>query len=178
MKSTGLVLLALAAALSAIAAPQDSGLEWGAVSSGVRLGIGLGPSTPRPTLRLVFENVQAREVQIPLGGTTVKGPLYNMVFRIKSPAGEEFSLFDFSGPTGVHLKVEPLVANLARGQKYEILLPLDKLVFPDHGRSRLLPELLAAHYSARAILDTTGNPREVHSFAIWAGSVSSGLLRK
>ncbi len=170
MKMTGLLLVVIAAA----AAPPESGLEWGAVSSGVRLGIGLSPSS----LRLVFENETAQEVQIPLGGTTVKGPLYNVLFRIKSPAGEESSLFDFSGPTGVHLKVEPLVARLARGQKYEILLPLDKLVFLDHGKNRQLPELLAEHYSVRAILDTTGDPREVHAFAIWAGNLSSGLLKK
>jgi hypothetical protein len=164
--------------MAASAAPADSGLAWGAVSSDVRLGIGLGPSTPAPMLRLVFENTAAKEVQIPLGGTTVKGPLYNLVFRIKSPTGEESSLFDFSGPTGAHLKVEPLVARLARGQKYEILLPLDKLVYSDNGRNRQLPELLAAHYSVRAILDTTGDPREVNAFAIWAGTVSSGLLKK
>src|ERR1700733_1596755 len=98
MKAIGLLLVVSAA----VAAPPDSGLEWGAVSSGVRLGIGLGPSAPQPMLRLVFENTAAQEVQIPLGGTTVKGPLYNLLFRIKSPAGEESSLFDFSGPTGVH----------------------------------------------------------------------------
>jgi hypothetical protein len=160
-------------AIAAVAAPNDSALEWGEVASGVRLGIGLGPSV----LKLVFENTAPQEVQIPLGGTTVKGPLYNLLFRIKSPAGEESSLFDFSGPTGLHLKVEPLVAHIARGQKYEILIPLDKLVYLDHGRNRLLPELLAAHYSVRAILDTTGDPREVHAFAIWAGTVSSGLLK-
>ena len=157
-----------------LAALLPSSLAWGPVSSGVRLGIGLGPSA----LKLVFENTAPRDVQIPLGGTTVKGPLYNFLFRIKSPAGEESSLLDFSGPTGVHLKVEPLVAHIARGQKYEILLPLDKLVFLDHGRNRLLPELLAAHYSVRAILDTTGDPREVHAFAIWAGTVSSGEFRR
>lgn len=162
------------AVIAAIAAPPDSGLEWGAVSSGVRLGIGLTPSS----LRLVFENAAAEEVEIPLGGTTVKGPLYNLLFRIKSPAGEESSLFDFSGPTGTHMKVQPLVARLARGQKYEVRIPLDKLVFLDHGKNRALPELLAAHYSVRAILDTTGDPREVHTFAIWAGNVSSGLLKK
>ncbi len=163
---------AIALLLTVIAASAGP-LEWGAVSSGVRLGIGLAPSA----LRLVFENVEAHEVQIPLGGTTVKGPLYNFLFRIKSPAGEESSLFDFSGPTGVHMKVEPLIAHLARGQKYEILIPLEKLVFLDHGKNRHLPELLAAHYSVRAILDTTGDPREVHTFAIWAGNVSSGLLK-
>lgn len=174
MRAVVLVLVAIAALA---AAPPDSGLKWGTVSSGVRLGIGLGPSTPTPMLRLVFENTAAQEVQIPLGGTTVKGPLYNVLFRIKSPAGDESSLFDFSGPTGAHLKVQPLVARLARGQKYEILIPLEKLVFLDHGKNRQLPELLAAHYSARAILDTTGDPREVHAFAIWAGNVSSGLLK-
>ncbi len=164
MKAIGLMLVAIA----------GSGLAWGPVSSGVRLGIGVSPTA----LRLVLENTAPQEIQIPLGGTTARGPLYNFLFRIKSPAGEESSLFDFSGPTGVHMKVEPLVAHLARGQKYEILIPLDKLVYVDHGRNRLLPELLAAHYSVRAMLDTTGDPREVHAFAIWAGTVSSGDFRR
>src|ERR1700722_2717687 len=41
-------------------------LSWGDVVSGVRLGIGPGPSAPEPTLRLVFENVGVPEVQLPL----------------------------------------------------------------------------------------------------------------
>lgn len=154
-----------------------SGLEWGAVASGVRLGIGFGPEKPEPMLRLVFENAGAPDVQIPLGGMTNKGPLYNLIFRVTSPQGREAPLFDMSGPTG-HLKAEPLIAHLARGQQYEILLPMSKLIALDNGRNRTLADLLAAHYSVRAMLDTTGNPREVTSFALWAGSVVSGDLRR
>ena len=158
-------------------AAAASGLHWGAVTSGVRLGIGIGPTSPAPTLRLVFENVTAPEVQIPLGGKTVKGPLYNLIFRITSPQGKEESLFDMSGPTG-RLKAEPLIADLTKGKQYEILLPMSKLVVIENGRNRTLNELLAAHYSVRAMLDTTGNPREVTSFALWAGSLTSGELRR
>jgi hypothetical protein len=166
-------------ALIALAAPaSDPSLQWGEISSGVRLGIGLSPTTPEPALRLVFQNVNVPSVQIPLGGKTLKGPIYNMVFRITSPEGDEFPLFNMSGPTGTHMKIEPLVAPLTRGQKYEILLPMKKFVFLDHGKERLLPELLAAHYSVQAILDTTGNPRIVTSLALWAGDVRSGELRK
>ena len=157
----------------AAAAPA---LQWGPVSSGVRLGIGLGPAAPEPTLRVVFENVSAPEVQIPLGGKTVKGPLYNLIFRIRSPQGKEDSLFDMSGPAG-RLKAEPLVATLTKGRQYQILLPMSKLVVLDNGKSRTLTELLNEHYSVRAMLDTTGNPREVTSFALWAGSLTSGELR-
>jgi hypothetical protein len=171
-----LAALSVLSLIGAAAAPPDAGLEWGPVSSGLRLGIGFGPVSPQPTLRIVFENATAGEVQIPLGGSTAKGPLYNLVFRVKPPAGEEIPLFDFSGPRGLHLKVDPLVARLARGQKYEILLPLDKLAAFDHGRNRPLSELLSEHYAVRAVLDTTGDPREVHTFAIWAGTVSSGEL--
>lgn len=160
------LVLALAAAAS--------GLQWGAVASGVRLGIGFGPNS---TLRLVFENVSAPEVQIPLGGQTAKGPLYNLVFRVTSPQGKEDSLFDMSGPTG-HLKTEPLIARLTRGQKYEILLPMNKMIMIENGRNRTLTELLASHYSVRANLDTTGNPREVTSYALWAGDLNSGELRR
>lgn len=162
------------ALLLAAAAP---GLQWGPVSSGVRLGIGLGPAAPEPTLRVVFENVSAPQVEIPLGGKTVKGPLYNLIFRIRSPQGNEDPLFDMSGPTG-RLKAEPLIAQLAKGKQYEILLPMNKLVVLDNGKSRTLTELLNAHYSVRAMLDTTGNPREVTSFALWAGSLTSGDLHR
>jgi hypothetical protein len=153
-------------------------LSWGDVVSGVRLGIGPGPPGPQPSLRLVFENVGAPEVQIPLGGMTTKGPIYNLLFRITSPAGKESSLFNLNGPTGVRGKIEPVIARLTRGQKYEILLPLNKFEYLENGKSRLLPELLAAHYSVQAILDTTGNPREVYSFALWAGHLSSGEFRQ
>jgi hypothetical protein len=114
-----------------------------------------------------------------LGGVTPKGPLYNLVFRITSPTGKEYSLFDLNGPTGRGLKIDPLVANLARGQKYEILLLLNKLVYLDNNaRSRPLPEMLAAHYSVRATLDTSGDPRELRSFPLWFGNVSSGEFRQ
>lgn len=159
-----------------ILAAAASGLQWGAVSSGVRLGIGFGPDAPEPTLRVVFENVSAPEVQIPLGGKTVKGPLYNLIFRIRSPKGAEDPLFDMSGPTG-KLKADPLIARLTKGKQYEVLLPMSKLVMLDNGKSRTLTELLAAHYSVRAMLDTTGNPREVTSYVLWAGNLSSGELR-
>lgn len=164
-------------ALVLLFAAALSGLQWGAVESGVRLGIGFGPAGPEPTLRLVFENVSAPEVQIPLGGKTVKGPLYNLIFRVTSPQGKQDPLFDMSGPTG-RLKADPLVARLTKGQHYEILLPMSKLLMLDNGRNRTLSDLLAARYSVRAVLDTTGNPREVTSYALWAGNISSGELRR
>jgi hypothetical protein len=168
----GLPLLALAAATA------DPGLKWGAESSGVRLGIGFGPTSPEATLRLVFQNVSVPHVEIPLGGIAPHGALYNMTFRITSPRGEEFPLFNMNGPTDRRVKVEPLVARLSRGQKYEVLLPLNKFVYLDRGKERLLPEMLAAQYSVRASLDTSGNPRQVDSLALWAGSVTSGELKK
>jgi hypothetical protein len=154
-------------------------LVWGEVNGGVRLGIGLGPTTPQPTLRLVFENTAAKIVQLPLGEMTSKGPIYNVVFRITSPAGKEYSLFDLNGPAGSTGKIDPLVAHLARGQKYEILLQLSKLVYLDNNaRNRPLPEMLAAHYSVRAMLDTSGEPRQLRSFPLWFGNVSSGEFRR
>ena len=152
-------------------------LSWGNVVSGVRLGIGLVLHTGA-LVRLVFENTGAPEVQIPLGGMTSRGPVYNLLFRITSPKGQESPLFNLNGPTGVRGKIEPVVAHLTRGQKYEILLSMNKLVYLENGKNRLLPEMLSAHYSVRAILDTTGNPREVHSFALWAGNLSSGEFRQ
>lgn len=153
-----------------------SGLNWGAVVSGVRLGIGPGPTSPQPALRLVFENVTAPQVQIPLGSQTTKGPIYDLIFRVTSPKGEEQPLFNMNGPTG-RLKNDPLIAHLTRGQTYEILLPMSKLTVLENGKTRTLQELLAAHYSVRAILDTTGNPRVVTSFPLWAGDLTSGEFR-
>jgi hypothetical protein len=170
--------LAFALILVSSSQAQDP-LVWGEVNGGVRLGIGLGPATPQPTLRLVFQNTVAKEVQLPVGEMTAKGPIYNVVFRITSPAGKEYSLFDLNGPTGSTGKIDPLVAHLARGQKYEILLTLSKLVYLDkNAKSRALPEMLAAHYSVRAMLDTTGEPRQLRSFPLWFGNLSSGEFRQ
>lgn len=170
------VVLALLLVSSSVA---EDPLVWGEVNEGVRLGIGLGPTTPQPTLRVVFENAAAKQVQLLLGEMTAKGPIYNVVFRITSPAGKEYSLFDLNGPAGAAGKVDPLVAHLTRGQKYEILLKLSKLVYLDNNaKSRSLPEMLAAHYSVRAMLDTSGEPRQPRSFPLWYGSVSSGEFRQ
>ncbi|MGA2713004.1 MAG: hypothetical protein ABSG41_07835 [Bryobacteraceae bacterium] len=170
---------ALVLALILVSSSQaEDPLVWGEVNGGVRLGIGLGPTTPQPTLRLVFENTAKPDVQLPVGEMTAKGPIYNVVFRITSPAGKEYSLFDLNGPTGPTGKIDPLVAHLARGQKYEILLTLNKLVYLDNNaKSRSLPEMLAAHYSVRAMLDTSGEPRQLRSFPLWFGNVSSGEFR-
>ena len=55
---------------------------------------------------------------------------------------------------------------------------MSKLVFSDNGKNRTLSEMLAAHYSVRAVLDTTGNPREVTSFPMWAGVLNSGEFHR
>lgn len=161
----------------ALAAAVTTGLQWGDVTSGVRLGIGAGPSSPEPMLRLEVKNVTAPLVQVPLGGTTAKGPLYDFLFRVKSPQGVESPLFNMNGPTG-RIKTQPLIARLARGETYEILLPMRKMLATLDGKNRTLDELLLEHYSVRAILDTTGNPREVTSYALWAGVLSSGQYRR
>lgn len=162
-------------ALALVAA--SAGLQWGDVSSSVRLGLGAGAGNSEPLLRLVVENVSAPLVQVPLGGTTAKGPLYDFLFRVKSPAGRESPLFNMNGPAG-RVKTEPLIARLKRGERYEVLLPMKKMLATVDGKNRTLDELLAEHYSVRAILDTTGNPREVTSYALWAGDLTSGEYRR
>lgn len=161
----------------ALAAALTPGLQWGDATAGVRLGIGAGPVSPEPTLRLEVQNVTAPLVQIPLGGTSAKGPLYDFLFRVKSPRGVETPLFNMNGPTG-RVKTEPLIARLKRGETYEILLPMRKMVATVDGKNRTLDELLSEHYSVRAILDTTGNPREVTSYALWAGDLTSGEYKR
>ena len=51
-------------AIAAVSSPglAEGPLVWGEVSGGVRLGIGLGPTTPQPTLRLVFREYRPRRM--------------------------------------------------------------------------------------------------------------------
>jgi hypothetical protein len=173
-----LIALFLASLLSAAAPHTDDSVAWGEPSSGLRLGIGLGPASPEPQLRLVFENMAKFEIPVLLGAMTGKGAVYNLTFRVKSPGGQESDLFNFNGPPGIAGSAEPIIAHIARGQRYEILLALKKFVALENGKNRTLPELLAAHYSVRAMLDTSGDPRQVRPLALWMGEVASGDFKK
>jgi hypothetical protein len=173
-----LTALFVASLLSAAAPHTDDAVAWGEPSGGLRLGIGLGPASPEPQLRLVFENMGKIEIPLLLGAMTGKGPVYNLTFRVKSPGGQESDLFNFNGPPGIAGKADPILAHIAKGQKYEILLPLKKFVAIENGKNQTLPELLAAHYSVRAMLDTSGDPRQVRPIALWMGEVTSGDLKK
>lgn len=173
-----LTALLVASLISAASPHTDDSVAWGEVSSGLRLGIGLGPVSPAPQLRLVFENMGKIEIPVLLGAMTGKGAVYNLTFRVKSPAGQESDLFNFNGPPGIAGSAEPIIAHIAKGRKYEILLPLKKFVALENGKNQTLPELLAAHYSVRAMLDTSGDPRQVRPLALWMGEVASGDFKK
>jgi len=170
VRRTLIVLLAVCA----FAAAGEDPVAWGPPTAGMRLGIGLGPITPEPQLRLVFQSVGTSPIDVLLGGMREKGPVYNLVFRIKSPAGVESDLFNFNGPPGIAGHIEPIIAHIARGRTYEILLSLKKFRAIENGRERTLPDLLAAHYSVRATLDTSGDPRQIRPLGMWMGAVTSG----
>lgn len=154
-------------------------MQWGPAALGLRLGIGLGPTSPEPQLRLVFENTSAPEIDVPLGSTSDKGPVYDLEFTITSPDGKkEYSLFNMNGPPGVQKSVQPIIAQLKKGEKYEILLAMKKFVQLENGKERHLQELLAMHYSVHAAIDTTADARANHVRGQWLGKIISGELRQ
>ena len=122
-----LIAFLLASLISAAPPHNDNSTAWGEVSSGLRLGIGLGPVSPEPQLRLVFENMGKIEIPVLLGAMTGKGAVYNLTFLIKSPGGQESDLFNFNGPPGIAGSAEPIIAHIAKGQKYEILAAPEKI---------------------------------------------------
>ncbi len=143
------------------------------------MGVGPGPASPEPQLRLVFENTSAQQIDVPLGSTSDKGPVYDLEFTLTAPDGKkEFSLFNMNGPPGVQKSVRPILAQLKRGARYEILLAMKKFVYLDNGRERTLPELLAMHYSVHAMIDTTADARANHVRGQWLGRIVSGELRQ
>src|ERR1700761_8164695 len=115
--------LACAAGFLAFAAadPPD-GIAWGQPDHGVRFGLAFGPKSPEPQLRLIFQNVDRSECFLPLGSSSAKGPVYDVEFRLKAPDGKEFPVFNFNGPPGIQPAPKPIVIEIPRGQKHEILL--------------------------------------------------------
>jgi hypothetical protein len=176
MRSFYLVSGAFLVAICCCAA--EDGLQWGAPVEGLHMGIGLGPASPEPQLRLVFENAKMPEIDVPLGSSSDKGAVYDLEFTLTSPDGKkEFSLFNMNGPPGVQKVVQPIIAQLKRGGRYEILLSMKKFVYLDNGREKTLPEMLRAHYSVHAVLDTTADARANHVRGQWLGKIMSGELR-
>ena len=178
MTRFGLISVAFLASAFAASAADDS-LQWGAAAGGLRLGIGFGPASPDPQLRLVFENTGQPEIDVPLGSTSEKGPVYDLEFTLTSPDGKkEFSIFNMNGPPGIQKSVQPILAQLKRGGRYEILLAMKKFVYIDNGKEKTLPGLLAEHYSVHAALDTTADARSNHVRGQWLGRIISGELRQ
>ena len=111
MRSFYLVSGAFLVAICCCAA--EDGLQWGAPVEGLHMGIGLGPESPEPQLRLVFENAKMPEIDVPLGSSSDKGAVYDLEFTLTSPDGKkEFSLFNMNGPPGVQKVVQPIIAQL------------------------------------------------------------------
>lgn len=180
-KSLAICVFACLASIAAdkIAADKkDDGIAWGQADHGVRFGLAFGPTAPDPQLRLIFQNVDRPQCLLPLGSESAKGPVYDIEFRITSPDGKEFPLFNFNGPPGIQPAAKPIVLDIPKGMRHEILLSETKLIYLDNGKNRPLTEMLARHYSVRASVDTSGDARYSRVLNQWMGKVSTGNLKQ
>jgi hypothetical protein len=175
-----LYILACAAGFIALGASDHApdNVSWGLPDHGLRFGIAFGPTSPEPQIRLVFQNVDRPECLVPLGSTSVKGPVYDIEFTLKAPDGKESPVFNFNGPPGIQRAAQPIVIEIPKGQKHEILLSMKKLIYLDNGKSRPLSEMLPLHYSVHASVDTSGEARWTRTRDQWMGKVVSGDLRR
>jgi len=55
---------------------------------------------------------------------------------------------------------------------------MKKLIYPENGKSRPLPEMLALHYSVHTSVDTSGDARWTRTRDQWMGKVVSGELHQ
>jgi len=174
-----LLTVAFVATLALGASVPADNIAWGAPDHGVRFGLAFGPTSPEPQLRLIFQNVDRPRCLLPLGSSSAKGPVYDVQFAIKAPDGkQEFPVFNFNGPPGIQPAPKPIVIEIPRGQKHEILLSMKKLIYLDNGRNRTLQEMLALHYSVNASVDTSGDARWTRTLDQWMGKIVSGDLRQ
>jgi len=177
MKATELrIIILLTCALTLSAADN---IAWGPPDHGIRFGIALGPAASDPQLRLIFENLERPQCHLPLGSTSAKGPIYDVLFTLRAPDGKESPVFNFNGPPGVQHAVQPVVLDIPRGKSHEIQLSMKKLIYVDNnGKNRTLPDMLALHYSVHASVDTSGESRFTRTRDQWMGKVVSGDLRQ
>lgn len=170
-------LLALTLALT-LTLHAATPIAWGPPDHGVRFGLAFGPSSPDPQIRLIFQNVDRPQCLLPLGSTSAKGPVYDVEFTLKAREGTESTLFNMNGPAGIQPAPKPIQISLNKGQQYEILLSMKKLIYIQNGKSLTLPEMLARHYSVYAVVDTTGEARYTRTRDQWMGRLVSGELRE
>jgi hypothetical protein len=178
MRRLALILIAASATLHA-ADPKLDDIAWGLPDHGARMGIGFGPAaSPDPQLRLVVQCVEQAVCAMPLGSSSSAGNVYSFAFTLTAPDGSEHVLFDFNGPAGVAAASRPILISLARGAKHEVLLSMKKLIYSDNGRNRTLTDLLSQGYAIRAALDTTGDTPVARTQSGWAGTMTSGKLKR
>jgi hypothetical protein len=173
-----IALVVVCAVLTMSAGKPAEDIAWGEVDHGVRFGLAFGPVSPEPQLRLIFENVDRPECLLPLGSTSAKGPVYDVEFAATSPSRSEVPVFNFNGPAGIQGGAQPLILEIPKGQRREVVLSLTKLLYLENGQNHPVTDLLAKNYSVRARVDTTGEARYTRTRDQWMGRLSSGDLRR
>lgn len=180
MRCIGLVLCSALLVLGAskpAPKPVDN-IAWGEPVLGVRIGLAFGPATPEPQIRLIFQNMSKQEILIPVGSESAKGPVYDVQFMVVSPKGEESPVFNFNGPAGVQPAPKPVILDIPKGGKQEIVLSMKKLLYLDNGKNRPLTDMLAQHYAVHAVLDTSGDARWSRLINQWLGKMTTGDLKQ
>ena len=176
MRIAGIAGLTIAIVAS-VAFEADS-LSWGPSHEGLRMGIGLAQASSESVLRIVVENIGPTKRDLLLGGMTGNGPMRNLQFTGTAPDGTECEVLNLADAGPVAGLVLPLIAHLAPGATYEILLPLRKLIYVKDRTDITLETLLAKGYSVRASLEVDAQGAQWAGIpAPWFGKLISGEFR-
>lgn len=165
--------------LAAQLAAYVSEPEWGKPIHGLRLGIAAEMASPESESRLLatLENTGDSNLTILLGASSGNGPVYNLTFSARNAQGKACEVLNLTGGPGVGGFVSPLTVELAPGKRYEIGLPMKKLICVANRTDLALDVLLRRRFSVSASLrvDDQGAAwaNLIHP---WLGIIRSGDL--
>jgi hypothetical protein len=117
--------------------PTTASIAWGPAVNGLRLGAEFGPDPFKPTLRILFQNVDAIAQDVLVGGETGRGPIYDMKFMATAPDGRDREGLHVSAFSAIAGLVVPLPVRLNAGETHELLFPLSEIIYTSPTTVRL-----------------------------------------
>ena len=142
----------LTLALSSFGADE---IAWGSTVKGMRLGIGFGPASFEPELRVLFDNFSPEAHEVLFGHYVGTGIAVDFRFIATSPDGKKHEGFEVNSFKPIAGLVLPAVERLAPGDTHEWRFPLKNIICTEPG-DLTFDALVKQRSSLRVSLETGG----------------------
>lgn len=151
------------------------GVVWGRPDNSIRLGIGFGPDSTQPELRVVLQNIGSTAQYVRIGHQVGTQTAVDLKFLATTPEGKTFEGFEINSFTPVAGLVLPVMIKLEPGATHEWRFPMKNIICVQKPGNVTFDALVNMRSSIRVSLEAYEGPGGNESVR-WLGKVASGRL--